>query len=492
MKLINKIVLGISLVATTLSCSKTLDVSPTSVITTNSFWKTEDDAKGALTGMYIDFRNNAEAFFTTGDQRSEIYTGGVYGGGTYTLFSNSMTPDVPGHADWYGYYRIINSANLLLKYVPGITFKSENDKNNILAQAHAMRAYVYFRMTQTWGDLIIRTEPTESADPSKTQLPRSPQTEVFALIKEDIEKALQLFPNNNFPSLRSMWSKPAVNALKADVYLWTARVMNGGTTDFTTALNACQAIEEADVQLLPNFADIFKYNNKGNKETILNIHFNELEGGNYFWHMWIIGSAVPSNIRPEVRDVLLPVGGGQGLMVTSDLVRDQFTNDDSRKFASYLDVYTFDGNGDSTYYTNVILKGSGVVTSGNRVFASDVIVYRLADVLLMKAEAKNGLGQDPSDEINRLRQRAYGAAFADHEFENGSVEQNYDTILKERLLELAFEGKRWWDLLRFDKAFQLVPTLQTQTDKPYLKLFPIARSVLSLEPLVTQNPGYLQ
>ncbi len=489
MKLYNKLI-AIILVVAGLSCSKTLEVDPTSVITSNSFWKTEDDAKGAMVGMYIGLRGISEALFTTGDQRSEIYTGGVYGGGTYTLFNNAMTPDVPGHADWYGYYNVVNSANLLIKYVPGITFKSESEKNTILAQAYAMRAFVYFNMAKTWGDLIIRTEPTESADPDVTQKERSSQAEVFTLIKDDIEKALQLFSNNSFPSLRSMWSKPATNALKADVYLWTARLMGGGDPDFTTALNACNEVATADVQLLPSFGDVFKYTNKGNKETLMNIHYQELEGGNFFWHMWIIGSAVPSNITQQAKDILLPVGGGQGLMIMSDLVRNQFTNDDSRKFGTYFDVYTYNESGDSTYYTNVCMKGTGVVTAGNRVFASDVILYRYADVVLMKAEAKNGLSQDPSDEINEIRKRAYGTSFATHEFVNGSKDSNDTEILKERLFELTFEGKRWWDLLRFDKAFEMVPTLQTQTDKQYLKLFPIARTVLSLEPKVEQNSGY--
>lgn len=490
MKLNSKIIAAFFLISSGLSCSKTLDVEPTSVITANSFWKTEDDARGALVGMYVDFRNIAEALFTTGDERSEIYTGGVFGGGTYTLFNNAMTPDAPGHADWYGYYRVVNSANLLLKYVPGIAFKNESDKNNILAQAYAMRAYVYFNMTKTWGDLVIRTEPTESSDPAITQKERSPAEEVFTLIKNDIEMALQLFPSNNFPSLRSMWSKPATNALKADVFLWTAKVRNGAADDFTTALNACTEVQSADVHLLPAFADIFTYTNKGNKENILNIHFEELEGGNYFWHMWIIGSAVPANISQQAKDLLLPVGGGQGLMIMSDLVRNQFTNDDNRKYGTYFDVYTFDTNGDSTYYTNVCVKGTGIVTSGNRVFSSDFVLYRLADILLMKAEAKNGLNMDPSFEINEVRKRAYRAAYDDHVFVNGSQEENDDAILQERLFELAFEGKRWWDLLRFDKAFEIVPTLQTQTDKQYLRLFPIANTVLSLEPKVEQNPGY--
>jgi hypothetical protein len=342
-------------------------------------------------------------------------------------------------------------------------------------------------MSKTWGDLIIRTEPTESSNPEITYKERSPKEDVFKLIKEDIEKALQLFTSNEFSAGRSVWSKAALNTLKADVYLWTSKQMNGGPTDLETALNACNEVQKANVSLLPNFADIFKYENKGNKEIIMSIRYNDLEGSNFFWHMWIIGSAVPSNITQKAKDILLPVGGGQGLMVISDLVRNQFSNDDSRKAASYFDIYTFDEKGDSTYYSNVCLKGSGVVVGGNRVFSSDIVLYRYADVLLMKAEAKNGLNQDPSDEI---RKRAYGEKYNNHIFVNGTQTQNDEAILQERLFELIYEGKRWWDLLRFNKAFELVPTLQTQKDKEYLRLFPIATSVLSLEPKVKQNPGY--
>src|SRR5690606_1898464 len=106
--------------------------------------------------------------------------------------------------------------------------------------------------------------------------------------------------------------------------------------------------------------------------------------------------------------------------------------------------------------------------------------YRYADVLLMIAEAKNALDLDPSDEINEVRQRAYGANYAANVFVSTDKIANDEAILKERLLELAFEGKRWWDLIRFDKAMDLVPSLQSR-DRGLL-LFPISQSTLSLNP----------
>lgn len=474
------------------SCKDTLEVSPTSVITTSSFWKTENDAVGALNGMYVDLRSMSEAIYQNGEQRSEIFQGGVFGVGTYNLIHNDLSGANPYHSDWTGFYRIINSANLILKYVPGMTFKSESSKNEMLAQAYTMRAYVYFVMTRTWGDLIIRTEPTESSDAQVTIKERSPQAEIFKLIKADIDNAIKLFPNNNFPSGRYFWSKSATNALKGEVYLWTGKRLNGGQADFNTALSALNEAANSDLTLLPNFADLFEYTNKGNKEVLMSIRYQDLDGPttNGFWQKWIIDAAIPSNIDADTKKLIQPVGGGQGLLVLTDLVRKQFTDDDTRKKASFHEIYTYDNAGKATFYSTLCLKGKGLLTGGTRLFLSDIVLYRFADVLLMKAEAKNALGQDPSAEMNLIRQRAYGTNYASHVFVNGTKIQNDDAILKERLLELLYEGKRWWDLVRFDKAFDLVPNLQSRKGQDYLMLFPISNTVLSLEPKVKQNPGY--
>jgi hypothetical protein len=223
---------------------------------------------------------------------------------------------------------------------------------------------------------------------------------------------------------------------------------------------------------------------------LMSIRHQDLEPGNYLWFMWIIGAAAPSNIDQETRDRIFPIGGGQGLMVMSERVRNQFTEDDTRKAATFFNIETIDPNGERNYLTNIQQKFQGTIIGGNRVFLSDPIIYRYADILLMRAEAKNALGQNPSTEINLIRQRAYGENFASHEFVSGSQEENDDAILKERLLELVLEGKRWWDLIRFDKAFELVPALQNRVGQDHLLLFPISNTVLSQEPLVVQNPGY--
>ena len=268
--------------------------------------------------------------------------------------------------------------------------------------------------------------------------------------------------------------------------------MNGGSSDIETALNALNSIETDKLRLQPDFADVFAYDNKGNDEILMSVRFQDLESGiNYFRYMWIHASAVPGNAPQEVKDKVYPIGPGQGIIVASDEYRKQYTEDDTRKNASFLEIYSKDQEtGENKFYVSVVLKGKGLVRDGDRIFADDIILYRYADILLMKAEAKNALGQDPSAEINEVRKRAYKDKYEEHIYVNSTKEANDAAILKERLLELAFEGKRWWDLVRFDKAFDLVPSLREHKGEDYMMLFPIPLSTISVEPKVTQNPGW--
>lgn len=473
-----------------ISCS--LDLSPISETSSNSFWKTEDDAKSALYGMYARFRNTATIssqgasdLFCVGEARSETMSYSAGNAGAYAnYFQNQLSLDFAGPS-WINFYRVVHDANLLIKYIPTIKFSSEETKNNYLAQAYAMRAFVYFVMVKTWGDVPLRIEPLETVDPLTIHIPRTSKSEVFIFIKKDIEESLKLFPNNNFPIGRFLWSKPAVNALKADVYLWTGKRENGGIEDISVALNALNDIEGTDVALLDNFSSVFSYSNKGNKEILFAIRLEEIESGanwNGFQNSWIM--SYPANVDLATKNFVGQVGGSM-LWTASPTLKSQYTDDDLRKDNTFYEVYS-----GSQLYVTVITKFKGIVSGGSRKFIDDVIIYRYADVLLMKAEAKNALSQDPTIEINQIRKRAYGNNYNLHTFVSSSKEVNDNLILKERLLELAFEGKRWWDLIRFGKAFSLVPSLQDRNGQEYLLLFPISRNILTNEPQVAPNPVY--
>ena len=482
------IITSISLV----SCHNDLYLDPVSQISGSSFWKTPDDAKSGLNGMYVRLRDqSATNFLLWGEARSENQVPS-FGIAYWTdfMFRNTLDRNSPGPV-WQGMYTIIHDANLIIKYVPDINFGSESEKNNILAQAYATRAFVYFVLTRTWGDLPLATEPFEAYSAEIVQRGRSSQADVFTLIKSDIDEALNLFPDNRLGT-RNYWSKPATYALKADVNLWTAKRNGGGNADLNIALEALNNAETGDVVLLNNFADIFDYENKGNQEILMSITFKYLESGQtYHNEMYMTGGYWPS---PDELDdeTIEAVGalGGQPYYQISPEVRKYFSDDDQRKKASYIDVYKYDESGDKTYYCNLPCKFNGTVINGVRYFYDDIVLYRYADILLMRAEVKNALGQDPSSDINKIRERAYGDNYSTHVFVNGSKEDNDVVILRERLLEFVLEGKYWWDLIRFDQVFELVPSLVGKSSNRYLLLWPISLTTLSLEPNVQQNPGW--
>lgn len=492
-KLANKKIylLGIVVFLLNYSCIEPLELAPISSIGANSFWQSEQDATGGVIGMYNQFRDlTSRSLYYMGEARSEVMGHGLQNADfRQRYFENDMNE---GNADldWLQSYRVINYANLVIKNVPNISFPSEEKKNDLLAQAYSMRAFVYFVLAKTWGDVPLVTEPVEGYDAETTFQERVAVSAVFDLIKSDLDMAINMFPNNNFPSGRAMWSKPAASILKGDVYLWTGKTMGGGQTDISAALSALNETRSANLSLLDDYSRVFDFDNKGNQEIIFAVHFNDFESSNnMFSDMYINALDIRDTYAQETLETI-GTPGGFNWWAPSATLRNQFTDDDTRKSGSLLEIFSNEVN--NTFITSIVLKGNGYTESGSRRFLDDIVIYRYAELLLLIAEAKNALGQDPSPEINMVRNRAYGDDFPTHEFTNGSQQENNEAILQERLFELAFEGKRWWDLIRFDQAFNKVPSLQDKVGQNHLLIWPITLETISLNSKIVQNPGYEQ
>lgn len=482
--IIFRIISGLFLVFT-LSCNEQLDIAPVSSISVASFWESPDDVRGALAGVYTELRELGNNYFFMGELRSGGFMGAPIRNpiGFLEYFENRLTA-ANANMGWQQPYKVISSVNLIIANVPDIVFPSELEQNDILAQAYAIRAYMYFILARTWGDVPLIQDPLSDFDSESTFIERSSVQQIFDLIKADIDQSIALFPDNEFPTGRSHWSKPAANMLKGKVYLWTGKQMGGGTQDFTTALAAFEDVESTGVQLLENYSEIFDFENKGNQEIIFAIHFNELETGNNFYYNTYSQIQTIISGDEETREKLLP--GGWGVLAPATHIMDQYNDEDTRKDATFYKIYAED---DGAFVTSSLIKYSGLVVAGNRMFIDDIIIYRYADLLLLKAEAKNALGQDPSTEMNMIRERAYGENYDQHVFEAGTQEENDEAILQERLFELGWEGTRWWDLVRFGKAYELVPSLQGRQNEVPL-LFPLPEETLSRNSTLTQTPGY--
>jgi len=472
------------------ACTDDLSLTPVSQISNTSFWQSEEEALAGLNGMYDRTRSQVNNIFVWGEARSEnwVQNFGFDPSVSFYAYTNALNSANPG-PNWTSLYSAIHDANLIIKYVPEIDFSSEAAKNNIIAEAYTMRAFLYYTMTRTWGDVILVTEPTEGFNAEEIYKERAPQSEVFNLIKSDLQTALSLYPDDSYAEGRIRWSRPSANALKADVYLWTGKRLGGGNADFSEALSALEEIEDTEVELLTDFGSIFEIDNNGNNEILMSVHFEEGESSVRTVLGGVTALAAPTypNTPQEVIDKITPYSGKSAFWQVSPLVTEQFDEDDLRKANSVIEVYETTDEGTQLLY-NIDQKWPGQIIGSTRNMYDDYILYRFADIILMKAEAKNALGQDPSEEINLIRKRAFGDAYSDHVFVSGSQAYNDEIILRERLLEFLNEGKYWWDLVRFGKALELVPGLEGEDENALL--FPIGSDILSLEPLIEQNPGY--
>src|SRR5690606_7441729 len=147
---------------------------------------------------------------------------------------------------------------------------AESARTYYLGIAHGLRAFYYFQMLRSWGDVIIQTEPTTSINIAELAKPASSQQEVMNLIKADIDLSEAHFGDNySFQNRKAYWSKAATLMLKAEVYLWTSH-REGGAADATLAKNALTDIRNIvpSLRLLDDFSEVFSSDNKGNDEII--------------------------------------------------------------------------------------------------------------------------------------------------------------------------------------------------------------------------------
>lgn len=463
----------------TSSCSKILDVKPVSSITSESYWNSEGDVTGYLTGVYFDFRASVNTTFYMED-RGDTFSPGLESGLSSAWQQNLTSSNAP---NWINYYNLIHHCNLVIKYGNIISFTNGNNKNRALAEAHFLRAFTYFWLVRSWGDVPIVLEPTEN---DEIILPaRAAQTEVIDQILNDVNLAITLFPESGFVN-KSRASKPAAYALKTDALLWKAKVLAGGDAALNEAV-ASADLAMAGVSLDPTFANIFSTTTKNGPEVIFSVFFKKDEKSDQY------GSTLkPRDIfvsdATNVNDIAFSKVGARSAYAPSEKFRNLFATADVRKAASFITATATNGSTIGIFDN----KFRGTAIAGDdRYWENDIIIYRLAEVILFKAEALAALNRVPEavTELNKVRNRAkignYPGAVTKLAVES--------EILDERFRELYLELKRWPDLIRFHKAgtiniYNEVPNLGAKTNLPLF--FPIPRTQIDLNPNLIQTQGY--
>jgi starch-binding outer membrane protein, SusD/RagB family len=419
------------------SCNKWLDLKPQDGIIRQEYWKTKEHVQAAVTGIYSSLLNEPLVYnlFIWGELRGDMLA--VTPSTlleeqdimrTHILPSNSLT-------SWRAVYKTINYCNTLIDFAPQVlesdpTFKQE-DLNSALAEARAIRAWMYFYLLRTFGEVPKKDHAT-SSDATLEQLSKSSKEEIYNFIVEDLlfaeQHAVTTF-KSSVAKDKGRITRYAVWALQADVYLWM--------DDYQKCIDACdKIIASKKFGLIEGFSQSFFFNslyyNGNSNESIFEIQFDQQKLSPFSWMF------AANNRR----------------FIASMFVMDEH-------FMVEEDVNKFDIRGDRVSVRSsdfLIWKYSGANSGLNadlRLRETDEsyahwFVYRYADILLLRAEALNWVGrsQEALDHVYEIRQRANALDKTDLKPDVGSPSDVAYFILQERAREFAFEGKRWFDVLR--------------------------------------------
>lgn len=489
-----------------LSCTKKLDeVVPQDTISKDQALKDPNAARTLYYGVYGLFRSYTATFYQLGEMRSDIWVDGLFtesvDGGLQNLYRHNIsTLNVP-FTNWAGFYNLIYNFNNVIKILPQ-TPLPDAEKEQMIAEVYGLRAYVYYTMLRTWGDVPLNTEPIEAINnTAETYKRRTGADTIMAQVKSDIEKSLQLFgPVNKLPTgKRVYWSRVASLVLKGDVFIWSGTHMGGGNADLSTAKTALQEVKNlqgASLDLQANYADIFDPTKKvNNKEIIFAVNYELQQAQNGVFGSFLVNSIQAGTLSfaqaasPTVSSIYPYVNSANRVGLNQAMINrltappaDQRISNTFRVMYSTAPPYAVRGV--------LLTKYIGTTAGTSQIFNNDYPVYRYADVLLLLAEAKTKLGEDPSAEINAIRQRAYGAGFTP--FVNGSITANMNAILEEYLREFIGEGKRWWALRRAGDSYvyaNLNPIYFSPTTSAKF-LLPLSQGMLTADPLLKQTAGY--
>ncbi|HRZ96204.1 MAG TPA: RagB/SusD family nutrient uptake outer membrane protein [Paludibacter sp.] len=431
--------------------------------------------------MICETRSDNSYGGSTGSQVVPIETNAIDGG-------NSVVA-----RDWDRYLADVAQANTVVENIDKVPDETltATERKQWKAEAKIFRAMVWFDMVRFWGNIpVVTKEGTDiTAENIEEVYPlyypkQSDPANAFAQIIKDLTEAIVDAPANNAGN-KTILSKSVARAMLAKAYA------EKPARDYSKVLQYCNEVIADGFTLNANYSDLYVLNsastdlkNRSTPESILEVNFFP-GGGN--WVTWMFGKDL---LDPEAN-----FSWAKWVTPSRDLIA-AFTNenDNIRKNASI--VYY------QASWSNYYPSNNYPFMYKMRSSVNSMIKLRLADILLLKAEALANLDGAANLEaaetvVNQIRSRvSLGVLPASAKASKATM---LDAILKERRLELAFEGQRWFDLVRYEKVEEVMNTLNSRdsgrlpqrrafTADSYL--FPIPSTAIDLNTNLVQNPGY--
>lgn len=527
---------SLSLVTSFTSCEDFLEVESLDKIALSNFWNEESDVENMVMGCYSAMQQQAwmDRAILWGEARSENLTGGERITDD-TNMENVMMENLNSNNEytkWINFYEVINRCNLVLHYAPRVAEKDPNytqsELTATIAEVSALRALNYFYLVRAFRDVPFTMEAYID-DTQKMDLPATPMMEILDSLTADLEKvingAVKFYPETTPALQTSRITQDAIHALLADMYLWKQ--------DYAKVVEHTDAVIQNKLQEYQKELDRLGSTSVGVLDKLVNgypLLSDAYAGRNYygmaFYNIFGVGNSTESILELNFADddtqlANLAVSNrfgsadkGNGYLRPSDLVANDVSDGlfavylnryDTRNFENIyrLSATNFQVAKYASQEAMVNVKENPYITSNQSLrwpqerCHANWILYRLTDVMLMKAEALTLMvteseGGYSTEDNTRLRQaymlvdavnrRSYGES----ETESALVYTRYRTkstmlnlIYDERNRELMFEGKRWFDLVRRAVREGNTNYLKTQAARKYTNNKSAAESKLS-------------
>lgn len=425
-----KYLMVVLMIFTQISCNDWLELIPPSGLIREEFWKTKADVDAVLMAAYSDFSRMDRNLFLYGELRGDMLVGGPnIPFGEQQIMENNIYPD-NGFNNWNNFYKVINYCNEVIKNAPLVqdidnTF-TDYQMQSLVSEAYFLRSLAYFYLVRIYNQVPLILDPTESDD-ADFYVAKVPEETILTQIVADLEANRAFAPSESFITIREnkgRASKASFDALLADIALWRF--------DYPNVIKYVNQIEATQKFVLMPSGRWFELFYPGNSlESIFEFQFD----GNLAQQNGTYGltNRQSNQYKPSQKAL--------------EMLSFEFASELVRGEESSIKKY---GEDDFIIWKYVGQAPDGQsVRAGSDQFSGNWIVYRYADVLLMKAEALSQQGNyaEAFNIISEIRDRAGVGAIS-----IASTATAYeDAILNERALELAYEGKRWFDLLRMGR-----------------------------------------
>ena len=525
------------------ACDDFLSIIPLNDVVLENYWTEEADVASVVNSCYAQLESGdcLKRMLVWGEMRSDNLTTGAGAPQDIIRIAEENLLETNGFAKWESFYQCINRCNTVIHYAPQVQAKDPNYteaelKANI-AEATAIRSLCYFYLIRTFRNVPYVTEPSID-DTQDYQVPASGFDEVLAHIIADLEAvkndAIRTYGEYSNDNMNRI-TRYAIYAMLADMYLWQG--------DYQRCIDYCDLIidykkEQYDDMLQESSSFIENVELYGEFPLISEAPYGSSYAGTAFTEIFGEGNSFESIF--ELNFVDSETRENLGQLAACPYLNAQVA-DGSNSYFKRTDCRVYENmSGESTVsirkYVTAGVEFRTNTTTGSAPTVSEYlrsnnvgnwIVYRLTDVMLMKAEAEVQLAGNVGDgsSLTSEQEARYRSAFscvsAVWKRANNKriattdtlVFEDYGTsrlsmenlVLEERQRELMFEGKRWFDLVRLcrregsntrmlDKVMQKfsenTAALRIRLSTPDALYFPYHEDELKANPYLVQNPAY--